>query len=74
MAAAALTLAACGTSGHSKAVDAGIPVSYSDYYDLCDVYSGELKRGMKIDRTWTKDQHDELHRLVAADPDCQPED
>lgn len=68
-----LTLTACDTSGHGLATEAGIPVSYGDYHDMCKVYSGEVVRGMNVERRWTQAQHDELWDLIAADPDCQAE-
>lgn len=62
-----------GSSGHGKAKDAGISISYGDYHDMCDVYSGEIVRGMDIDRTWTSAQDSELRSIIANDSSCQPE-
>lgn len=72
--AVALMLGGCGEpSGHSKAQDAGIPVSYSDYYDMCDVHSGEWVKDMDVERRWTQEQHQELWDIIADDPRCQPD-
>lgn len=71
--AGALLLTACGSSGWSQVQKAGIPIGYGDYHDMCDVYSGEVVRGMNIDRKWTSAQDSELRSIIASDPSCQPE-
>lgn len=73
--AVALALGGCGgSSGYGEAQDAGIPISYSDYYDMCDVHSGEFVQDMNVERRWTQDQHEELWEIIGNDPRCQPDD
>lgn len=72
LAVATSALVAC-SSGLKDANDAGINVSYADYYKMCDVNAGKVVRNMDVERTWTSAQHSELWDIIAADPDCQPD-
>lgn len=74
VAASTLALTACG-GGLSEAADVAPTLRGSDYYALCDTYSGEVGNAVSDDfRSLTSSQRDQIHDIVADDPRCQPED